>query len=75
MAELTSETWCQLAIIGALVHRAVFYRTGIRAILAEINKTVLFGLWALLGAHALERTGKRCCEPSRGQDRGQIERS
>ena len=28
-------------------------------------KNVLFGLvWALLGAPALERTGKRCCELS-----------
>ena len=60
MADLTSETWYELAN-DAYGHHAVLYRTGIHAILAEISK-MLFGLWALLGAPALERGGKRCCE-------------
>ena len=61
MADSTSETWYELAN-DAPGHHAVLYRTGIHAILAEISKKMLFGLWALLGAPALERGGKRCCE-------------
>ena len=45
MADLTSETWYQLAN-DAPGHHAVLYRTGIHAILTEISKKMLFGLWA-----------------------------
>ena len=61
MADLTSETWYELAN-DAPSHHAVLYRTGIHAILTEISKKMLFGLWAFLGAPARERGGKRCCE-------------
>ena len=37
MADLTSETWYELAN-DAPGHHAVLYRTGIHAILAEISK-------------------------------------
>ena len=60
MADLTSETWHELANDGP-GHHAVPYRTEIHSILTKISK-ILCGLWALLGAHALERAGKRCCE-------------
>ena len=42
MADLTSETWYELAN-DAYGHDAVLYRTGIHAILAEISKMCYLG--------------------------------
>ena len=62
MADSTSEAWCQLTN-DSHGHHTVRNRTEIHAILSggDIENLIL-GLWAIWGAHALERGGRRCCE-------------
>ena len=56
MADLTSETWYQLAN-DAPGHHAVLYRTGIHAILTEISKKCYLGsgrFWVQLPWNVVE---------------------